>query len=51
MHNINIKLSSPLAKTPTYATDGSGCFDIYSITKGVPSCADCAQRRSERALC
>ena len=28
---INIKKLSPLAKTPTYATDGSGCFDLYSI--------------------
>ena len=28
---INIKKLSPLAKMPTYATDGSGCFDIYSI--------------------
>lgn len=27
--NINIKLASPLAKIPTYATDGSGCFDLY----------------------
>ena len=29
--NIKIKKLSPLAKTPTYATDGSGCFDIYAI--------------------
>lgn len=28
---IKIKKISPLAKVPTYATDGSGCFDIYSI--------------------
>ena len=27
--DINIKLKSPLAKIPTYATDGSGCFDLY----------------------
>lgn len=27
--DINIKLTSPLAKVPTYATDGSGCFDFY----------------------
>lgn len=26
---IKIKKTSPLAKTPTYATDGSGCFDLY----------------------
>lgn len=25
---INIKKLSPLAKMPTYATDGSGCFDL-----------------------
>ncbi len=30
---INIKKLSPLAKMPTYATDGSGCFDLYSINK------------------
>lgn len=29
--NINIKKLSPLAKMPTYATDGSGWFDLYSI--------------------
>lgn len=29
--NIKIKKLSPLAKTPTYATDGSGCFDLYAI--------------------
>lgn len=29
--NINIKRLSPLAKMPTYATDGSGWFDLYSI--------------------
>lgn len=28
---IKIKKTSPLAKTPTYATDGSGCFDLYAI--------------------
>lgn len=28
---INIKKLSPLAKMPTYATDGSGCFDLYAI--------------------
>ncbi len=28
---INIKRLSPLAKMPTYATDGSGWFDLYSI--------------------
>ena len=27
---IKIKKLSPLAKEPTYATDGSGCFDLYS---------------------
>lgn len=28
---INIKQLSPLAKMPTYATDGSGWFDLYAI--------------------
>lgn len=28
---INIQKIHPLAKTPTYATDGSGCFDLYAI--------------------
>ena len=28
---INIKQLSPLAKMPTYATDGSGWCDLYSI--------------------
>lgn len=28
---IKIKKLSPDAKTPTYATDGSGCFDLYAI--------------------
>ena len=32
---INIKKLSPEAKAPIYATDGSGCFDIFSISKGV----------------
>lgn len=32
---INIKQLSPLAKMPTYATDGSGCFDLYGLTDGV----------------
>ena len=27
--DINIKLTSPLAKIPTHATEGSGCFDLY----------------------
>lgn len=26
---INIEKINALAKTPTYATDGSGCFDLY----------------------
>lgn len=33
--NINIKKLSPLAKMPTYATDGSGWFDIYGLTDGI----------------
>lgn len=28
---VKIKKLHPFAITPTYATDGSGCFDIYTI--------------------
>lgn len=28
---IQIKKLNPAAKMPTYATDGSGCFDLYAI--------------------
>lgn len=31
--NLNIKKLSPLAKMPTYATDGSGWFDLYSTNQ------------------
>lgn len=31
---IKIKKLTPDAITPTYATDGSGCFDIYTISEG-----------------
>lgn len=30
---INIQKLHPLAKTPTYATDGSGCFDLYATNQ------------------
>jgi dUTP pyrophosphatase len=33
--DINIKKLVPAAKEPSYATDGSGCFDLYSLTAGV----------------
>lgn len=29
---IKIQLQHPQAKIPTYATDGSGCFDLYAST-------------------
>ncbi|WP_312999611.1 dUTP diphosphatase [Leclercia sp.] len=29
MINMKIKLNHPHAKVPTYATDGSACFDLY----------------------
>lgn len=29
MINMKIKLNHPNAKVPTYATDGSACFDLY----------------------
>jgi dUTP pyrophosphatase len=31
---VKLKKLHPKAITPTYATDGSGCFDIYSLTSG-----------------
>lgn len=31
MINVKIKRLHPDAKVPTYATDGSACFDIYAI--------------------
>ena len=35
--NIKIQLQHPNAKAPTYATDGSACFDLYAAT--VNGCA------------
>lgn len=32
--NVKVKKLYPEAKLPTYATDGSACFDIYSHTNG-----------------
>lgn len=32
---LKIKKLSPDARTPTYATDGSACFDIYSSSYGM----------------
>ena len=31
MLEVKIKLLAPHAKLPTYATDGSACFDIYAL--------------------
>lgn len=33
---LKIKKLHPLAQKPTYATDGSGCFDIQAIVEGPP---------------
>lgn len=33
--NVKIKLIHPQAKVPTYGTDGSACFDLYSCDAGV----------------
>lgn len=33
--NLKIKLTHPDAKVPTYATSGSGCFDIYAVDSGM----------------
>lgn len=30
---VNIKYLHPNAKTPTYATEGSACFDLYAAEK------------------
>lgn len=38
--NINIKRLSPLATIPSYATDGSGCFDIYAMFENLGDKAD-----------
>jgi len=35
--NINIKKLHPDAKEPIYATDGSGCFDLFCTNYGVIS--------------
>jgi dUTP pyrophosphatase len=37
MSNMQIKTKrlTPEAKLPTYATDGSGCFDIYTTNSGL----------------
>lgn len=32
--NINVRKVHPSARLPTYATDGSGCFDLYSCEDG-----------------
>lgn len=29
--NVRVRKLYPLAQLPTYATDGSGCFDIYAM--------------------
>lgn len=39
MINMKIKLNHPNAKVPTYATDGSACFDLY--------CAEVLELRSD----
>ncbi|QHJ79520.1 MAG: dUTPase, trimeric [Caudoviricetes sp.] len=39
MINMKIKLNHPQAKVPTYATDGSACFDLY--------CAELVEMLSE----
>lgn len=37
---VNLKLVHKDAKVPTYATDGSGCFDFYSIDEGLVGVKD-----------
>lgn len=39
MSELNIHLSRPSARIPTYATSGSACFDIYAVLdEPVPVC-------------
>ncbi len=38
--NIKICKLHENAKTPTYATDGSGCFDLYAATVQDDECGD-----------
>jgi len=33
--NINVRKLHPSATLPTYATDGSGCFDLYALNDGL----------------
>ena len=33
--DIKTKKTDPLAQLPIYATDGSGCFDIFTIEPGI----------------
>ena len=35
---VKLKLKHPSVKVPTYATDGSGCFDIYADSLGDLNC-------------
>lgn len=39
MQEVKIKLLHKDVKSPTYATDGSGCFDIYAEL--APACISC----------
>lgn len=34
-YEVNIQLLHPAAKLPTYATDGSGAFDLYAATSRI----------------
>ena len=40
--NINVKTLHPNARIPTYATDGSACFDLHSVSSvKIPPNTDC----------
>lgn len=36
--NVKVKKLHPDAVIPTYATDGSACFDLYALRNGVVEC-------------
>lgn len=40
MEKIKVKFTHEDAKLPTYATDGSGCFDFYSVDSGTVGVLD-----------
>ena len=48
---LKIQLQHPNAKVPTYATDGSGCFDLYAATVDGAESIGTTVTPSEPVLC